>query len=110
MADNQAIDVDEVQEGKPAKKVRKAAGGGGKPPLMMIASLAVAVAAIAFSALLFMQLNGLKSKLEDSGTLAVPGEEDAATRIVVISLVVAFAALFASEVLARRVAKRIGRV
>ena len=78
MADNQAIDVDEVQEGKPAKKVRKAAGGGGKPPLMMIASLAVAVAAIAFSALLFMQLNGLKSKLEDSGTLAVPGEEDAA--------------------------------
>ena len=37
-----------------------------------------------------------------------PGEEDAAVRIVVISLVVAFAALFASEALARRVARRIG--
>src|SRR5690606_3016466 len=29
----------------------------------------------AFSALLFLQLNGLKTKLEDGGTLAVPGEE-----------------------------------
>jgi len=38
-----------------------------------------------------------------------PGQEDAAARIIVISLVVAFAALFASEILARRVARRIGQ-
>ncbi|MCB1216705.1 flagellar basal body-associated FliL family protein [bacterium] len=74
MADNQAIDVDEVQEGKPAKK-KKAAGGGAKPPILVIVSLAVAVGAIAFSALLFLQLNGLKSRLEEGGTMAVPGEE-----------------------------------
>ncbi|MEZ5336986.1 MAG: flagellar basal body-associated FliL family protein [bacterium] len=75
MADNQAIDVDEVQEGKPAKKKKAAGGGGAKPPILVIVSLAVAVGAIAFSALLFLQLNGLKSRLEEGGTMAVPGEE-----------------------------------
>lgn len=38
-----------------------------------------------------------------------PGQQDAAARIVVISLAVAFLALFASEYLARRVARRIGQ-
>ncbi|MEZ5666732.1 MAG: molybdate ABC transporter permease subunit [Alphaproteobacteria bacterium] len=38
-----------------------------------------------------------------------PDREDAALRIVIVSLVVAFAALFASELLARRVARRIGQ-
>ena len=38
-----------------------------------------------------------------------PGKESEAARIVVISLVVAFAALLASELLARRVSRRIGQ-
>ncbi|MDA5095364.1 molybdate ABC transporter permease subunit [Aliiroseovarius sp. KMU-50] len=40
--------------------------------------------------------------------LQVPGGEAAATRLVVISVVIAMAALIASELLARQVAKRIG--
>ncbi|PID35308.1 MAG: molybdate ABC transporter permease subunit, partial [Rhodobacterales bacterium] len=40
--------------------------------------------------------------------LQVPGGEGAALRLVVISVVVAMGALVASEVLARRVAKRVG--
>lgn len=73
MAENQVIDVDEVQEGKLAKKPKAATG---KPPIMMIVSLAVTVAAIGFGAFMFLQLNGLRSKLEESGTMLVPGEEE----------------------------------
>jgi flagellar basal body-associated protein FliL len=73
MAENQAIDIDDAQDGK---AVRKPKAAGGKPPIMMIVSLAVAVAAIGFSAFMFLQLNGLRSKLEQSGTVQVPGEEE----------------------------------
>ena len=38
----------------------------------------------------------------------VPGEEAGAIRLVVLSLIVAFAAMFASELIARRVRRRIG--
>ncbi|MFK7939951.1 MAG: molybdate ABC transporter permease subunit [Roseovarius sp.] len=41
--------------------------------------------------------------------LQVPGAEDAATRLVVISVIVAIAAVLVSEWLSRRVAARIGR-
>jgi molybdate transport system permease protein len=42
------------------------------------------------------------------GLTQVPGSEDAALRLVVISIVLAFAALIASEVTARRIRKRMG--
>jgi molybdate transport system permease protein len=41
--------------------------------------------------------------------LQVPGGEDPALRLVFVSIVVAMGALLASEVLARRVARRIAR-
>lgn len=40
--------------------------------------------------------------------LQVPGGESAAARLVIVSLILAFAALLVSEVLARRLARRIG--
>ena len=42
------------------------------------------------------------------GLTQVPGSEVAALRLVVISIVLAFAALIASEVTARRIRKRMG--
>ena len=42
------------------------------------------------------------------GLTQVPGSEDAALRLVVISIILAFAALIASEVTARRIRKRMG--
>ena len=41
------------------------------------------------------------------GLAQVPGQEGSAIRLVIISVVIAFAAMFASEVIARRVRKRI---
>jgi len=40
--------------------------------------------------------------------LQVPGGQNAAMRLVFVSIVIAMAALFASEVLSRRVIKRVG--
>ncbi len=42
--------------------------------------------------------------------LQVPGGENAALRLVVVSIIIAMTALLASEILARRVAKRVGGV
>ena len=40
--------------------------------------------------------------------LQVPGGEDSALRLVVVSVIVAFAALLLSETVAQRVARRVG--
>jgi len=41
------------------------------------------------------------------GLAQVPGEEGAAIRLVILSIAIAFAAMFISELIARRVRRRI---
>ena len=42
------------------------------------------------------------------GLAQVPGQENSAIRLVILSVVIAFAAMFVSEIIARRVRRRIG--